>query len=346
MPDNRRVVMSFASASEPSRLYVVDAVSGTTSVLSSGTTSELQPAVSPDGTRLAFMEQTIDYNVLQVDVRTGDVSPILATRRNEDMPAWAMKSDVMAYVTDRSGGPEIWLHQPGRPDRPVVTATDFPQSTTLWFMSPVVSPDGARIIYGRVDPGGANLMWVSSLSGGAPVRATNTSVQHEEYPGSWSPDGVWFVYWDETSASLNRIRTTGQVTPEVLVPHIGSRGSAVPVWSPTGEWILHNRDGWRLQSSDGKTERDLGLKARVCAFSRDGAQLHCVRTEGPRGVLFARPVAGGPERVIARLAPSQVPSTEVGPALRMTLTPDGQSLTFSAAKTESGLWLLEGIGAR
>ena len=137
-------------------------MSGAFSLLSGGTTPQTQPAVSPDGTRVSFAESTTDYDVLQVDLRTGDVSPLVATRRSEDMPAWAMSSAAMAYVTNRAGEPEIWLHQPGRPDRPVVTARDFPPGTTQLFTSPMVSPDGTRIIYERVDREGGSPMWLSA----------------------------------------------------------------------------------------------------------------------------------------------------------------------------------------
>jgi hypothetical protein len=92
----------------------------------------------------------------------------------------------------------------------------------------------------------------------------------------------------------------------------------------------------------------------VCAFSRDGAELYCVRrptgavgpslTEGQDAVLFARPLAGGPERIITTLSANQIPQSDLFPALKMTLAPDGQHLTFSAREVGSNLWLLDGIG--
>ncbi len=353
MPDSRRVVLSIATASEPSRLYLADIASGAVTLLSSATTAQREPSVAPDGTRVAFREAVTDANVIQVDVQTGAVSPVLAGRRADDMPAWSIRADVMAYVTDRSGVPEVWLREAGRPDRPVVTPRDFPPGTTQSFMTPSVSPDGARVIYGRVERGGELLaMWVSSVSGGAPVRVTTAAARGEEAPGAWSPDGAWFVYWDRKpgAVSLNRVRTTGRAQPEILIPKVTPTGSAVPVWSPSGDWILHDNGGWRLLSPDGKTERDLDLRASVCTFSRDGSTLFCFRQElsqasaGARGgVLFSRAPGGGPEHVIARLTSTEAPRTQLTPALRMTVAPDGRSLTFSAIRFESSLWLLGGI---
>lgn len=37
--------------------------------------------------------------------------------------------------------------------------------------------------------------------------------------------------------------------------------------------------------------------------------------------------------------------TQQGPALRLSLTPDGKSITFSTSKSTSNLWLIEGLNA-
>ena len=77
-------------------------------------------------TRLVFQELTTDLDVVSVDLATAAVTPLIATQRSEQMPAWAAADAAMVYVTDRNGPPEIWLHTPGQPERPVVTARDLP----------------------------------------------------------------------------------------------------------------------------------------------------------------------------------------------------------------------------
>ena len=37
--------------------------------------------------------------------------------------------------------------------------------------------------------------------------------------------------------------------------------------------------------------------------------------------------------------------TQQTPALRLSLTPDGKSITFSTSKNTSNLWLIEGLDA-
>ena len=110
------------------------------------------------------------------------------------MPAWAAKAPVLVYVTNRSGPNEIWLHGPGDSDRPLISATDGSTSEDRWLMGPALSSDGSRVIYTVINrSNGAITLWMASVSGGAPVRLTNDQ-KASEFAGSWSPDGVWFVY--------------------------------------------------------------------------------------------------------------------------------------------------------
>jgi Tol biopolymer transport system component len=119
----------------------------------------------------------------------------MATERSESMPAWALNQPVLTYVTNRNGPTEIWLQGQDGVSHPIVTARDFPAGTTRWFMSHALSPGADRVIYGRIghsETAGSSRVhvWISSVSGGAPVPATNDTVSNE-IPGSWSPDGIY-----------------------------------------------------------------------------------------------------------------------------------------------------------
>jgi Tol biopolymer transport system component/DNA-binding winged helix-turn-helix (wHTH) protein len=348
MPDSRRIVMAMSLGSETSRLYMADTVSGQYSVLSSGTTPQIAPAVSPDGSRVIFQEAVSDQDLVSIDLASARVTTLLATNRREDLPAWSARTAALAYITDRTGQPEIWQHKPGDTDRPLVTSGDFPPGTTAAFMNPLLSPDGSRIIYSRIERSGPARIWMSSVAGGAPVRV-DTHEADQEQPGSWSPDGAWIAalrfYGGKTD--LYKIKTTGHAQPELLQEGLRRSGSGImPAWSPTGEWILNDDGGPKLISPDGKITRELKLgKVLICGFSRDGALLYCMRQEriNAPGELFSVPVAGGPEKIIGSFAPEYRPQPQMAPSLRLTLTPDGKSLTYSIRKTTSNLWMMDGI---
>jgi serine/threonine protein kinase len=347
MPDNRHVVLSTSAGNAPAQLYLADTSSGEFTVLSSGTTAQLLPAVSPDGRELIFMESIADYDIVSVDLATAAVTPLISTQRSEQMPAWALKESAMVYVTDRNGGLEIWLHKPGQPDRPLVSARDFPPDTTQWFMSPVLAPDASRVIYTRIERSGATRLWMSAVAGGAPVRLVKGDVEID-YAGSWSPDGAWFVYWDiqEGSVSLRKVKTTGQAEPEILKTPVNPDEAAVPLWSPAGDWILHHDEGFKLISPDGKSTRSLDSPhLTLCTFSANGASLYCLRQEGGRQQLLSMNLDGKSERVIGSLGPEYAPASQLNPAIRMSLAPDGKSVNYGVRKTSSNLWLVDGLPA-
>ncbi len=253
----------------------------------------------------------------------------------------------MVYVTDRNGDMEIWLHKPGQADRPLVTARDFPSDTTQWLMGPALSPDATRVIYVRIEraAGGARL-WMSAVAGGLPVRLAKGDLQ--EFPGSWSPDGNWLVYFDvdQRRLSLKKVKTTGQAQSEVLKADVKPAGSWVPVWSPAGDWILYPDGGVKLISPDGKTIRELASKSAIAyGFSADGKTLYGIRqvsADRPGLELFSMSVAGGGEKTIG-LGQEYLPASQLNPGLRLTLTPDGKSLTYSTRKSTANLWLMDGL---
>jgi serine/threonine protein kinase/Tol biopolymer transport system component len=348
MPDNRHVILSMTPGDSARQLYLADTVDDTFTVFSSGTTAQTSPAVSPDGTRLVFVEQVIDRDIVTVDLTTAAVTPLIATQRSEQMPHWAARAAAMVYQTDRNGEPQIWLHTDGQPDRPVVTPNDFPPGTTRGFLGPSLSPDATRVIYQRLELGAgeAGGLYISAVAGGPPVKLVEAGGHHGS--GSWSPDGNWFVYQPAEGArlTLNKVKTTGGATPEVLTTEI-THAPWVQVWSPANDWILYPRSGAQLISPDGGTTRQLSAKTGSgYAFSADGRTVYGIRIladDRDHIELFSISVADGAEKRIGLLAREYLPAASFTPALRLSLTPDGRSLTYARVRTTANLWLMSGL---
>ena len=143
------------------------------------------------------------------------------------------------------------------------------------------------------------------------------------------------------------MKTTGQAEPEVLKADVKVSGNWVPVWSPSGEWILYEDGGVKLISPDGKTTRDVSAtSASAYGFSADGQTLYGVRwVAADRLELFSMSVARGTEKTIGSLRRDYLPASELNPGLRLSLAPDGKSVTYSTLKSTSNLWLAEGLDA-
>jgi hypothetical protein len=343
LPDNRHIVVATGGAATTRReLYIADTKSEAFRQFSSGPADQRFPVVSPDGERLVFTEFKDDLDIVTLDLRTAAVTELIATERAETSPAWAAQKDALVWVTDVNDEPQIWLREPSRPDRPVVTASHFPDETQF-FVGPVLSPDGAFLIYQRVARGASeSYLWMSSVAGGPPQRVTNANVV--ELAGSWSPDGRWYVYRavDGGFRTL-KVPTSGLAEPHSLFVD-PEEGHWVLVWSPDGNWILDPNRGVLL-SADGESTRALGVDNSACAFA-PADLLYCFRRRSDGSPsLVATDFAGNVVREIGTVARQDLPAANVGAALRLSPTFDGTGLTYSVVRSEENLWLMEGLSS-
>jgi Tol biopolymer transport system component len=327
------------------QLWLADTASSEFHAITSGTAFRSGPAASPDGQRIIFGEESGTYDIVSVDLASATVRPLLATERDELMPSWAVSKPLLAYITDRNGPQEIWLQSDDSSDRPLVTARDFPGVTVQWFMGPAMAPQGDRVVYTKVDAGGAQRLWISAVAGGPPVQLTNDQ-SSSEFPGSWSADGNWFTYqaFRDGKASLLKVKTSGQATPMVVKAGVDPDNDAVPIWSPDGETILL---GENLYSADGQTVRSLSEhEADGYVFGQDGKLLYGLRSTSAGEALFTMDVKSGAEKLVGVLASEYRPRSPLNPAVRLSLSPDGKRIAYGAAKFNDNLWMLEGFARK
>jgi Tol biopolymer transport system component len=343
MRDNRRLVFGAAVPGIPgTHLYLGDIETDTIRPLTSGTSDEQFPAVSPDGRRIAFASGGTDFDLFEVPLNGDPVRPLLATSRSEQYPNWAPSGTQYAYTTDASGTPELWLRsvQEGWA-RPLVTVGL--QGTADWVRleRPVFSPDGQRVAYDVYSQ--RHGIWISPVAGGRPVQLdAATSDQHMP---SWSPDGAWIAYRRQRAGKWELAKAPfGGGTPVVLVEDVatsGVGGGPVP-WSPSGDWIAFRKvePGLYLVSPDSKRTRQLtSYTPAVYDFSKDGADFYSVHRLPDRSwAVTLVEVASGKERKTVELA--------ILPAANLagfSLHPDGTRFATGLGVPKSDIWLLDGL---
>jgi Tol biopolymer transport system component/DNA-binding winged helix-turn-helix (wHTH) protein len=352
MPDSRHIVVSMAAdRNSPPHLWMDDTESAYLMPLTTGIASEWLPAVAPDGRSVLYIQGTTNFDVISLSLDGGSATTLITTGRQNTMATWSARLQRLVWVSNRNGPFEIWVRQPDGTERPAVTAADFPAGTTsAGFLSPAISPDGDRIIYERGDNSGNVRLWISSLSGGAPIRLTNVE-PNGEWGGSWSPDGSRFVYTQSANGknTLMTIRTSGISTPSKLVDL--EKNEFIPDWSPAGDWITYRDDkGWHLISPAGRSSRFLGeIETSYLAFSKDGTLLYGIRTAQTalsgedRALLFSLDPVTLRQRVIKDLGKNRIPATNFSPGIRFSLAPDGKSFVYSTGISRDDVWVLEGL---
>ena len=355
LPDERHIVLAAAVGAVEEglkrQLYLVDTQSGDFRVLTASFNNPSGPVVSPDGSKMIVHDARGDFDIVTLDWRTMRPTTVIATDRSEFAPAWAAEVNSMVYATDRSGASEIWLRQEQKPDRPLVTASDF-TTATLALLAPTLSPQGERVIFHRVEQeADQSRLWISAVVRGVPEPLTDE--QLTERAGSWSPDGNWYVYWasppEGGRRTLKKVKTTGRATPETLLADLQlPQNVPVPIWSPDGNWILITHQGLTLVSADGsQPSRNLGSESMPCAFADHEPLLYCIR--GSLGVLPLGEYAlvemdlQGNELGSRALPPELRPASPLSAEIRLSLTPDRLGVTYSVESVSRTLWLVEGL---
>ncbi len=340
MPDSRHFVLAFSSRANPqSQLWMADTGKDSLVALTAGERGRYNPAVSPDGRKIAFDSRTLNFDVVELPIAGGAVKPLISTSRDETFPAWSSNGQ-LAYATNRNGGVEIWLKSLQENwERPVVTERDFADDPSLGYSYLALSPDGARLAYVRNSARQTGKIWISPTGGGAPIRLTKGE-GYEMEPG-WSPDGAWIVYFS-TETGLMKARV-GSSEPPMKLDHDHCRNA--PQWSPDGRWIAcAGEKGIDLLSPDGKQKRTVGNQSVYIVWSRDGKELYALgrADQGHWKIATIDPVTGN-GKLLADFGADLALASPVSPGFPLSLSPDGKSLATSVLSFKSDIWLLEGF---
>jgi serine/threonine protein kinase len=328
-----------------SHLGRIDFASGGMRLLTAGAGRDITPSLSPDGGRLAFASGEAGYDIIDVPLTGAPPRDIIATGQSELGPAWAPDGTRFAYITNRSGTPEIWLrNRSDGSERLIMGSRELPGANALFDCA--ISPDGTRVAY-RAHRGAEVSIWVSPVSGEAPVRLWDDPARSVQRGPSWSPDGNWIAYYGARGGrpAIMKARVGANTPAEFL----GYMARNEPVrWSPRGAWIAF-RDGesLRIISPDGKQNRMISDHVwETYGWSKDGAMLYGIGySANGRLVLGSIDLASERETQIADLgAPPPAfyfaEDESQLPYRGFSLHPDGRSFLTSVFRAKTQIYLL------
>src|SRR5271157_319923 len=139
--------------------------------LTSGPWSDIDPAMSPDGKRIAFASNRDGYwNLYTLDIQSGNVVQLTNDHNYNAAPTWSPDLAWIAYETYQNGNLQIALLSLKNPAQPPVLLTDDPSANH----SPAWAPNGRQIAFVSNRTGDDDV-WLADLDKTGPDRFTDIS---------------------------------------------------------------------------------------------------------------------------------------------------------------------------
>lgn len=201
--------------------------------ITTGAWDDLDPAVSPDGRRIAFVSNRNGYwDLYLLDLSTGVVDRITDNLAYEGAPAWSPDGLWLVYEAYTEDNLDLFIRSIQDPQMEPIRLTSHPGIDH----SPAWSPQGRQIAFVS-DRSGEAEIWLADLDQADESQFRNISrnpLGLESHP-AWSPDGKALA-WATVQEGYHRVMI-GEISPTDLLRRDLGMGD-LPVWSPDGKMIL------------------------------------------------------------------------------------------------------------
>jgi TolB protein len=147
--------------------------------------------------------------------------PLAAGPGIDVSPTFDASGRMMAYVSDETGSPNIYL-------KDVSGGSGRRITTSGYNTNPSMSPDGKLIAFTK-QLGGAQKVFVHDLSSGQETQVTSGGGSDEN--PSFAPDGYFIAFSSTRSGQKKIYVTTRHGAPPVMVP-TGDGPAQMPSWGP------------------------------------------------------------------------------------------------------------------
>ncbi len=214
-----------------------------------------QPAISPDGSQLAFI---VNGDLYLVPAAGGEARLLVDDPVHASRPRFAPAGDRIAFTSLRSGKGDVFVVDLDSSDERRLTFHSAEDATEDW------SPDGRWVYFSssRADISGYTDLFAVPTAGGTPFPVSRARYEGE-YNASVSPDGKWLAF-----NSNDRVRQWWRMGPRT--------DDATDVWIKPVDpgsnrfeklTTFEGKDSWPLWVPDGR-----GVYLVTDEYSPDGTE--------------------------------------------------------------------------
>ena len=211
--------------------------------ITGGSESKAAPRFSPDGSRLAFLqdfEGDENFDVHIYDLATGETRNAMPNTPDAlyENYSWSPDSKHIALISNRGGRFAVHTLDVATGELQRLTDHSYSDTEVAW------SPDGQHIALTALTKGQDSNIFVIPASGGEPRVLADESGPIDAATPRWSPDGkqLAFVGWPRGNADIG---VWDLESGEIDWVSSEKWDEEQPAWSPDGSSLVYtvNRDG-------------------------------------------------------------------------------------------------------
>jgi len=328
--DGREIIFSSRRGGSFNSLWRIASRGGTPERVSAFGEDVISPAVSHDGSHLAYTRQLDDMNIwswtLDAKGAVTAKAPLIASTFRDSDPDYSPDGRRIAFTSGRNGSFGIWVSDiDGGNPRLLFDGGAYVTGSPRW------SPDGRRIVFDTRAHDPANLgnpsLWVVDADSG-PARRLSGPGTGDVAP-SWSRDGAWIYFASTRGGNLQiwKMPSAGGAAVQIT-----RKGGFEGFESEDGRFLLYSRGRqtpgiWRVPIGGGDevlvSDGDQVGYWRCWRVARGGIYFGTATLPaGPR--LEYLDLASGAIETIAPL--SRMPDATI-PGL--AVSPDGRALLLA-----------------
>jgi TolB protein len=202
--------------------------------LTDGQSDDINPSVSPDGTKIAFSSRRNGFwDIYILDLKSSQLTQMTKTLEFEGSPTWSPDGQWIAYESYANGNFDIYLADVTHLEQKPLQLTNDPAAD----FSPVWMPGATgRQIAFVSDRSGEDDIWVARLDDFKErfINISRDSENEDTHP-AWSPDGRYIAWAKKSGGDSNLVIWDSQNSEQAPRP-IGT--GDWPIWNPTGTALL------------------------------------------------------------------------------------------------------------